>query len=473
MKIASNENPVRIGWLTEQGLRLDAAPYLSGAVEAKKLLERLPVTMELRSLTHGGEGIFHAGRPLRRWVTSPEHGVRFFSSTDIMESDFSNLPLISKTSVALNPRLVIHAGWSLITRSGSVGRIAYARPDIDGYTCSEHVMRVQPDPDKIPPGYLNTFLRSRFGVPMITSHAYGAIIQHIEPHHIAGLPVPRFAPEVEQDIHELVEEAARLRAEFQAALEAATTDLFTRAGLEELLDLRWHEQPRDLGFEQRGLTPTTLRALNHQPRARRVLDALRSVDHLTLGEICSGGKLGSGVRFKRVDADPGHGAARLIGQRQGFWIRPEGRWISPSQAPPGIFAQDETVMVAAQGTLGENEVFCRALFVTGSWLEHVYTQHFLRVVSGTPDIPGAYLFAFLRSEAMFRVLRSMSTGGKQQDIHEALRAQIPVPLLTAPDRERIAETIRAAYRKRDEADQKEDRALELLERAVLEQSATD
>ncbi len=130
-------------------------------------------------------------------------------------------------------------------------------------------------------------------------------------------------------------------------------------------------------------------------------------------------------------------------------------------------------MIPSQGTHGENEVFCRAMFVTGSWLEHVYTQHFLRVVTGTPDIPGAYLFAFLRSEAMFRVLRSMSTGGKQQDIHEGLRSQIPVPVLTAPDRERIAETIRTAYRKRDEADRKEDQALELLERAVLERSAAD
>lgn len=472
MKIASKDNPVRLGWLREQGLRMDAAPYLSGAFEARMLLERLPRTMPLREVTRGGADIFHAGRPLRRWVTDPEHGDRFFSSTDIMEADFSHLPLISKTSVALNPRLTIRAGWTLITRSGNVGRIAYARPDIDGYACSEHVMRVVPGKGIIPPGYLNTFLRSRFGVPIVASQAYGAIIQHIEPHHIEGLPVPRFDSALEQQIHDLVEESATLRAEFQSGVVGATEDLFRTAGLEELIDLGWHDQPRDLGFEQRNLTPVTLRALNYQPKARRILDALLDVEHLTLGEICQGGQLGSGVRFKRVDAEPGHGAVCLIGQRQGFWIRPEGRWISPSQAPSGIFAKDETVMIPSQGTLGENEVFCRAIFVTGSWLDYVYTQHFLRVATGTSDISGAYLFAFLRSEAMFRVLRSMSTGGKQQDIHETLRAQIPVPVLTAPDRERITETIRIAYRKRDEADKKEDGALELLERAVLEHSAS-
>jgi type I restriction enzyme S subunit len=474
VKIASKDNPVRLSWLREQGLRMDAAPYLSGAFEARKLLERLPVTVPLEKLTRDGRGIFHAGRLQRRWVTSPEHGVRFFSSTDIMQADFSSLPLISKKFVAQNPRLRIRAGWSLITRSGNVGRIAYARPDIDGYACSEDVMRVVADPERIPPGYLNTFLRSRFGVPIVTSQAYGAIIRHIEPPHVAELPVPRFDPTLEQEIHDLMESAATLRSEFQTGVVGATEDLFRTAGLNELIDPQWHEQGRDLGFEQRGLTSTTLRALNFQPRAERILRRLRDVDHVTLGEICEGGQLSRGLRFVRVDgAEDPHYSYQLVGQRQAFWLRPVGRWIAKAKTSAEVLAADGTVLVAARGTLGENEVYCRAIYVGGSWASKAYSEDFLRVRSENPAYPGAYLFALLRSEAVFRVLRSMSTGGKQQDIHEVLRAQIPVPVLTAPDRERIAETIRTAYRKRDEADRKEDRALELLERAVLEHSAVD
>ncbi len=105
--------------------------------------------------------------------------------------------------------------------------------------------------------------------------------------------------------------------------------------------------------------------------------------------------------------------------------------------------------------------------MTGRWQRnYVFSEHFLRITSGDPEIPGAYLFAFLRSEAMFRVLRSMSTGSKQQDIHEELRRDIPVPLCTPEDRHRIAEMVRQAYRWRDEADMKEDEALALLEQAV-------
>ena len=45
-----------------------------------------------------------------------------------------------------------------------------------------------------------------------------------------------------------VQAAADLRAQFQAGVTAATRDLFESAGLPELLDLSWHDQPRDTGF---------------------------------------------------------------------------------------------------------------------------------------------------------------------------------------------------------------------------------
>ena len=39
MKIVNLKNPVMASWLREQGFRLDAPPFLSGAIEARKLLE--------------------------------------------------------------------------------------------------------------------------------------------------------------------------------------------------------------------------------------------------------------------------------------------------------------------------------------------------------------------------------------------------------------------------------------------------
>jgi hypothetical protein len=324
---------------------------------------------------------------------------------------------------------------------------------------------VQADPDKIPSGYLYTFLCSGFGIPMIVSSAYGAIIQHIEPHHLVDLPVPRFDASLEQRIHDLVEEAAHLRAAFQAGLNTATEDFFRSAGLPDLINYRWHQQEQDLGFVVSGVSPVTFRALNFSPRAQLLIQKLSSVENRTLGQICENGVLSRGIRFKRIDADEEHGVP-LIGQRQAFWSRPEGRLMSRGALPTEVFANDETVVMAARGTLGEREVYCRAIMVTGAWLENAYSEDFLRIESGDAEVPGAYLFAFLRSEVAFRIFRSLSTGGKQQDIHDRLRRQVPIPVAPPDDRDRIAETVRRAFRDRDRADVLEDEALALLRQAI-------
>ena len=472
MKLINPELPVRRAWFTELGQRLDASPYLSGAFEARKLLERTSLpSHELHTLTAGHAGGIYNGPQFRRvYVQDPEYGVPFLGSTDIMEADFTNLPLLSKKHAYSGKlaHLEVEPGMTLISCSGTVGRMCYVRPDMAGFWSSQHVMKVQPDAHMIPSGYLHAFLLSRFGSALISGSAYGSIIQHIEPRHLADLPVPRLDAATESHIHELIQGAAELRAQAQATLNSATRDLFDSAGLAELADLAWHQQPRDAGFSAPA-SQTTLRALNFSPRARAILDRLGSVSHRTLGDICQGGRLSSGNRFIRIDTDAGHGYC-LIGQRQAPWVRPEGRWIAlKPEELANVRVPDETSLIAAQGTLGENELYCRPIFVTGRWSrDFVFSQHFLRVISGDPEVPGAYLFALLRSEALFRVLRSLSAGSKQQDINSVLRQRIPVPLTTPADRERIVESVRQAYRWRDEADGREDEALDLLDRTIRE-----
>ncbi|MBE4771292.1 methylation-associated defense system restriction endonuclease subunit S MAD5 [Streptomyces caniscabiei] len=471
MKVAELSNPVESDWFMDQGLRLDASPYVAGSMKTKKMLEQLPRTESLASLTAGRNGGIFNGPMFRRvYLTDPEHSVPFLGTKDMMAADLTGLPRLRKSDAESSTLsyLQLKPGMTLISCSGfNAGRRAYVRPDMSDCWSSQDTLKVEPNPEKIKSGYLYAFLLSKFGESLVRGSVYGSAVKHIEPHHIAGLPVPRLEAELEGRIHDLVEECAQLRAEFQSSSVSATKDLFTSVGLPELIDVRWHQQERDLGFEVPSVGATSLRALNFAPRARQLAEKLGSVSSSKLGDICSGGQLSRGARFSRVDSDPDNGV-QLVGQRQAFWLRPEGRWIGKSGTPTQVFAQDETILIAAQGTLGENEVYCRPILTTGSWLKYAYSEHFLRVVSGDPEISGAYLFAFFRSEAAFRLLRSLSAGGKQQDIHEHLRAAIPVPLAPLADRKRIAATVRHAYKCRDEADALEDQALALLTTAIEE-----
>lgn len=288
-------------WLENNGRRLDCGPYLSGAMEARETLRLLRVPKEsLSSLT---TGIFHAGRESRLWVDSEDHGVRFISSSEIQLCDLSCLPLISKRQVLGNPNFTIHRDWTLITRSGTIGRMAYAKSNVDGFACSEHVMRVVPDTEKVKPGYVYAYLSSRFGVPLVVSGTYGSIIQSIEPHHISDLPVPRLG-DVEIVAHELVQEAADLRVEASDLLKDASLNYLKAAGINDISAAYWHANTRQIGFSS-GVSKTSLRAMNYLP-INRVLESIvkeQSPIWKPLNELTEPGTLRSGPRFKRIDAD--------------------------------------------------------------------------------------------------------------------------------------------------------------------------
>jgi type I restriction enzyme S subunit len=196
-------------WIEHNGRRLDCGPYVSGAIEAKELLSQMNTT-PLIELTTGHKGGIYNGSPfIRNYVEDPEHGVPFLTTSSLLQADLSNLSLLSKKDAQSRQLsfLEIKPGMTLITCSGSIGRMAYARADMEGVWSNQDIMKVVPDPDSIKPGYLYAYLCSRFGVPMIASGTYGAIIQHIEPQHIADLPVPRLGT-AEGQAHDLIQRAA-------------------------------------------------------------------------------------------------------------------------------------------------------------------------------------------------------------------------------------------------------------------------
>ncbi len=467
------KRPVTLDWINRYGDRFDASTYLSGSVEAEMALDRIEAEkVPLQSLTKGYDGgIYNGPQFTRVYVQDPAYGVPFMTASPMLLADLTSLPLLSRDDAHSSKlrHLELEPGMTLISCSGTVGRTVYARTDMTGIWGSQDVLKVVPDTSRVQPGYLFAFLSSRFGAPMVTSGAYGSMIRHLEPNHIADLPVPRLGDLVEGEAHRLVQTAADLRARYQALLTEATDRLFASVGLRDIAAHEWHQQGPDLGFSAPLTDLVTLRALNYNPRAERLLADLRDAPHKTLGEICAGGMLERGPRFKRIDADPSHeSAVRLVGQKQGFWLQPEGRWISRRFTPDDVMVPDETILVASQGTLGENEVFARPIFVTGAWRDHAYTEHFLRIISADPAVSGAYLFAFMRSETAFRLLRSASVGSKQQDIQPDLIAALPVPLAPEPERAAIAELVREAYRGRDEADRAEADAIALVERTIAE-----
>jgi hypothetical protein len=461
------EKIVPSAWLEQEGRRLDCGPHLSGAMEAKLLLAKLPVTKApLWQLTRDGlAGIFNGPRFPRSYVLDETQGVPFLGSTDILSADLSYLPMLAKNQVKAQPELLVDEGWTLISCSGTVGRIAVSRSDMKGMAGSQHFMRVVPDHEKVPPGYLHAYLSSRFGVPLIVSGTYGSIIQHIEPPHIANLPVPRLSDRIEKEAAKKVAEAAALGSEYQLQVRTATRRLFESVELKDITSGSWHNGTPDLGFVRKMGSAASLRALNFNPRFVQLCKAVRSRSWRPLGELCKPGTLRRGNRYKRIDADPEY-SYQLIGQKEIFWRRPEGRWIAKKSVGDDVLVEPGTTLVAAQGTLGESELYCRAEFVWGPALEAAYSEHLLRVVSDEKEMPRGCLFAFMRSETAFRMLRSISMGTKLQDHHPEYLRALPIPYPEQRAQSEIHELVVDAYEKRHRSVRLEDEAVALVERAI-------
>ena len=467
------EKLVPSAWLEQQGRRLDCRPYLSGAMEANYILSKLPVTKTpLQMLTRNGiAGIFNGPRFARSYVSDERYGVSFLDSTDILRADLSFVSMLAKRQVRRRQELLIEPSWTLISCSGTVGRMAFSRPDMRGMAGSQDFMRVIADNDKIRPGYLHAYLSSAFGIPLIVGGTYGSIIQHIEPEHIADCPVPRLGSRIEEQVHGRVLEAAGLRAESQSQLLQATRKLFEAVGLKDITSGKWHAANPDLGFLRKIESPVSLRALNFNPRFQALRDYIRSKSFRSLGKLCLPGTLKPGGRFKRIDADPEF-AYQLIGQRQAFWLRPEGRWVAKKSVNADVLVEPRTTLVAARGTFGESELYCRAEFIYGPAVSAAYSQDFLRVISNESLMPRGCLYAFMRSEIAFRMLRSISVGTKLQEHHSAFVHELPVPYpKCANKRGEIDDLVVEAYDKRHRSVQIEDAAVSLVEDAIRQGAA--
>lgn len=202
--------------LFSAGFRLDASYHANEGSKAFRHLNHwTDQDPRLHRLDRVGNvclinGLFIGGRAKRIYVDDSAHGIPFLSSSDMLLASFDGVKLISNKQPELES-LLLRRGWTLISRSGTIGNTTYVRDDMDGLAGSEHIMRVVADPQKITPGYLYTFLSSNIGVSLIRQGTFGAVVDTIAPEYIASLPIPRLSMEQEQHIHELIEQAARLR----------------------------------------------------------------------------------------------------------------------------------------------------------------------------------------------------------------------------------------------------------------------
>lgn len=466
-----NARVVRSGWLDEGGRRLDCNPYMSGALEARETLKQIKVRKDaLNTLTVGHAGGIYNGPIFKRnYVESADHGVPFISSGTMLLADLSMLPLLRKKD-AQSSRLAylrLKTGMTMISCSGTIGRMTYVRPDMDGMWSSQDVLKVVPNPDRVPPGYLYAFLSSRFGVPLVVAGTYGAIIQHIEAHHIAELPVPRIDSALEDEVHALIVEAGDCRAAASSNLRRAQAMLREAIGHPDGLPASAPVKSRltrtvNLSEIQRSMR---MEGNFYNPSAAHVEDWARSSPKCT--ELGSVADVYDVPPFKHIYVDKGQGIPFFTSGELFDLDRAANKFLAKGRTVNlhKYILKRDWVLLARSGQLGG--IIGRPQYADSALDSAATSDHVIRLVP--KSIPGGYLFAYLYSSAIgYPLLIRCVTGHSIPALWPSQLKSLPVVLAEPEVMETISRVVVEAFENRVKATALENKARQILERAIEE-----
>ncbi|NEW81695.1 MAG: hypothetical protein GZ094_04950 [Mariniphaga sp.] len=383
------------GWLDDSDLRLDASFHLSDGQLTLAAFKRAEIHTE--PLQKVSERIFYGGRSRRIYVSNPENGLPFIKGADIIKSDFSNLKIISRKRTANLKEYFLEEGWTVITRSGTIGNTAYVNKDFIGKAASDDIIRVVPK--TVPSGFLYAFLSSKPGQALLNHGSYGAVIQHIEPEHIENIPVPIFKSEKQQEVHNLIIQAADLRVESNKNLNLALSYFNTKYQNYLGYQTIFSKNVKKLGFSWVGR--------NNDVFAEEVSEKIQSDGFNVINQIAE--KVFAPPMFKHIYLSSDNGYVFYTGADLLKSFRRPSRFLSKkgvNRISDYVVNENQVLVYKSgprDGMLGS--VFLTDGNIKGSCL----SDHVIRIQI-QDEILRNWVFAFLKSKVGLRQLHNIATG---------------------------------------------------------------
>jgi len=407
------------------------------------------------------------GTVFTRLDCHPDHGVELITQGDMFAAEPEGR-VIRRDSMLHPERHLVTRGQVLIAGAGTLGenelygRSILADARLAGKYVGPHSMSLHfEDPDDDFSLFTYAWLASPTGIQALRSTSYGTKILGLRKDLLSTIPVPKAPQHLVRRVAELVRACSSGRELFLRDLRAARRLVQTIPEMQVATEMCTERCRRSVCWE--GSFPS-LCAWNFASSGgalRHLQDRWRG----TLGDLVEADGIYNGPRFARVDCRAPHGV-EFMSQRDAMLIRPAPRRIvHPGFADRQLFAQEGTILVGGHGTLGEGEIFGRAVLVHGRYARAAFTQDLLRVVPTKTH--AAALYAYLTTAVGFRLLRSTAVGTKILSMREDMLRALPVPNWPTDLEGRVSRLIRSAFTARDKAEQAEAEAIRIIEQEVL------
>ncbi|PKW29644.1 methylation-associated defense system restriction endonuclease subunit S MAD5 [Flavobacterium lindanitolerans] len=450
-----------------ESLRFDGSYHLSDGTLYLRKLRKMP-HQELQSLC---SDIFTAGRS-KRIYTEKNKGLPYLSNSDVVKGNPLEGCKYNSKKYAFDEPSFLKEGMIVTGRVGAIGQTAYITSELEDNQAmgSDNIIRVVCKEKNIS-GYVYSFLVSRYGNTLLNRLAAGGVQPYISEDMLKDIPIPTLSKEKEQEIHQLIVEASELRVEANKLLKESQRHLFRLLNIDnesedELTRPLEREVSNIFSTKRSALSANTFRSRNYSPRKQQIINVLKQDQYSKLKEVLSQEPF-YGARYKRIESFS-ENSIMLLSQGDLFDRIPKGRSISKSSVKNlnEEIVSKGNILVPAQGTLGENEIFGRAVFVWGYLENTLVAGHAMRFIPNEEKIMAGYLFAVLNSPLWFRLFRNSVYGTNLLGFIVPLINELPVPRFSNEEEENIDVLVKTAYDNLTLANSKENQAIALIEKEI-------
>ena len=395
--------------------RFDPSFHLSDAITLREKVENVP--FEKVSIADATENVFLGNIFSRIFVKDAEHGIPYLAASDTVLANLDTGRYLSKKQASILSYLMLKKDWIVVTCSGTIGNVTYTNSSFENHIATHDLIRIVPNDEKNLRGYLYAFLASKYGYNQLTQSQFGGVVKHINAEHVRNIKVPCFAEFFQEEVNDLVQEAARLRENASDALEYAI-------GYFDTLFL--------MPFKESCLGKVSskeiLTSINKRFEASFHISEGKDIDKYikehyewkSLGEVCS--NISRPDIFKRYYVKKG---VTFLGGADIFLATPDSeKRLSPKKTANigALMIKEGTILLPRSGTIG-NVAWAHA-----GHAQKLASEHVIRI---TPNdiLRAGYVYAFLASKYGKKLIQRYIFGSVIQHVEPPHLKLIPVPII--------------------------------------------
>ena len=361
--------------------------------------------------------IFTSGRN-RRIYTDSDYGFPFLSNTDASSANPFMSCKYSSKKIGFDKESVLLPGMILTGRVGAIGQTVFVPNHwVKSNTMgSDNIIRIQTKENE-PNGFLYAYLASSIGKLILLKHSTGGVQPFITDSMVGEIPVPKIDSDLVKKVDIMIKESARIREEAAELLYKAKDFFDSRIKLtyeskkHNSISIKSILNSQNERFEANYYTSKGAeyeKMIKENFNHRILKDFFYDISRPDI--------------FKRNYVSENKGVM-FLGSTEIFLATPQSsKFVSKKNSKlDSLILKEGWLLVPRSGTIGD------CVYANSIHEGKLASEHVIRLKAKTVE-DGAYVYAFLSSNAGKLLLQKAQFGSVIQTIEPPMLEIIPVPM---------------------------------------------